>query len=1049
MNKLHFFVTHGVWSMAITVLIVLTGVIALSSLSVEQYPNIAPPSVYVSANYPGADATTIKNAVIMPIEDAVNGVEGVDYIYSTANGNGTADINIVFKQGTNADMACVNVQNRVSKALPNLPAEVQRIGVTTMKNQNSILQISGMRCTNGKFSEGFVSNYVDITLMPRLKRIKGVGNIQLLGNTYSLRLWLKPDVMAMYNITTEDVAQAVGEQNLVSPTGSLEGKSNKIDLEYKGQLKELSEFENIVVKSQPDGSVLHLGDISRVELGSNYYNFFSKIGVKDEEGKTKLCPGVVFQINQAPGANATEVNAEIFKLYEDVKKSMPEGLEFQTLMCCDNFLNASMHTVEETLIIAILLVVLVVYFFLQNGKATVIPALSIIVSMIGTFLIVMIAGFSLNLLTLFALVLAIGIVVDDAVVVVEAVEAKLEGGAKNVAQATSDAMHEVSGAVCSCTLVFMAVFIPVTFMQGTQGTFFTQFGVTMAAAVGLSMINALTMCPAMCAMLLKPKTEDSEGKGLNHYVKIAYNASFTALSAKYNKAIHVWIKRPVLSFIIIAVAAAGMAFLMMNSQEDFVPEEDQGMCFIDVAMGPGASFNETKLAMDKMEKIIQSIPEVSTYSRTVGWGIASGMAQNFGTFVVKLKDWEERDAFSGLTLIGSTLPERLAQEVPEATVSCFQSPQIPGYGNGSFMDCYLQDRTGGDDMATFNALTQEFLQKLQQNPAVMFASTAYSRDYPKIGVDIDAAQCKRMGVSPATVLSTLGTNLSGSIVGNYTQYGKVYYVKAQADKKYREDKADISNIYVRAGNGKMVPITQFVKLKERLSSSTEKRMNLYSAIEISTMPAAGYSKADVRKAIEETFNLVFPQGYSYEYAGMDREEVQTAESNMTGLIYCIIILLVYLILACLYNSLWIPFSVLLAIPAGLFGAYLFAKPLEWTLGNGNNIYMQTGVIMIMGLVAKTAILITEYAVQHHAKGETAFEAAFSAAKERLRPIMMTVMAMILGMVPLALETGAGARGNMSLAFCVIGGMCIGSVCLLFVTPAFYIVFQNIHDKLKK
>lgn len=1036
-TKHNFFVTHPVWAGVIAILMSLAGVICLTTLPVEQYPDIAPPTVRIQAYYTGADANSVMKAVIMPIEDVVNGVDDMDYIYSTADASGSAEINVVFKQGTDADMACVNVQNRVSKAMGTLPAEVTKVGVVTEKNQNSILQISQLRCSNGKFDESFLANYVDINVMPKLKRISGVGNVQLLGNTYALRVWLRPNVMAMYNITPAEIAEALSEQNIVTPTGGFEGETYKMDIEYKGQLQTIDEFRQIVVKSLPDGSVLRVCDLADVQLGSKFYSFRSS-----SNGQ----PVAMFIVNQAPGANATEVNDNIIAMFDEVKKELPEGMEFDVLECSNDFLHASMHSVIETLVIAIILVILVVYFFLQNLKATVIPSISIVVSLIGTFVVVKLAGFSLNLLTLFALVLAIGTVVDDAIVVVEAVMAKLESGYKSARRATTDAMKEVNMAIFSCTLVFMAVFIPVTFMPGTSGTFFTQFGVTIASSVGLSMVSALTLCPALCAIMLKVTEGNESKKSLDYYVRKAYEASYSAISTKYNSAIAKWIKRPAMSFLVLAIATAGMIFMMMNAKEDLVPEEDQGMMMVDVALAPGTYLNETDKVLRKVEDVIKQIPEVETYTCVSGFGMSSGAGSNFGTVIVRLKNWEERDAFSGIMIPYVQFPEMVAKAVPEATVQAFQMPQIPGYGSGSFIDFYLQDRTGTGDQEKFKAYADEFVKKLNESPITAFAATSYSSDYPKYDVSVKAEQCKRYGVSPADVLQTLGTFLAGAYVSNYTQYGKVYQLNIQAAPEYRKDENALSQIYVRTGSGEMAPISQFATLTPKLASSTEKHFNIFPAIQVSAMPGGSAAKSDVYKEVERIAAEVFPPGYGYEYSGMSREEVANSKSNMTVFIYGICILLIFLILACLYNSIWIPWAVILTIPFALLGSYIFAKPLELLLGNGNNVYLQTGVIMLIGLIAKTAILITEFAVQHHAEGHSAMDSALAAARDRLRPIMMTVMSMIIGMVPLAIEAGAGARGNWSLAYGVIGGMAVGTISLLFTTPAFYIVFQTIHDK---
>ncbi len=898
-----------------------------------------------------------------------------------------------------------------------------------------------IRCTNGQFDESFLTNYIDINILPQLKRISGVGNVQLLGNPYALRVWLKPNVMATYNITPEEIAVAIGEQNIVTPTGGFEGETYKLDIEYKGQLQTIDEFRQIVVKSLPDGNVLRMSDVADVELGSKFYNFRC-----NSEGT----PCSMYIVNQAPGANASQVNEEIFKMYEEVKKTLPAGLEFNVLQCSNDFLEASMDSVIETLIIAIILVILVVFFFLQDFSATFIPSVSIIVSLIGTFACVKLAGFSLNLLTLFALVLAIGTVVDDAIVVVEAVMAKLETGSyKSVRRATSDAMSEVRLAIVSCTLVFMAVFIPVTFMPGTSGSFFTQFGVTIATSVGLSMVSALTLCPAMCAIMMKIKSNSDatrSGLSLSALTKKAYNASYSALATKYNKAIAMWIKRPAVSMVMFVIAIGLMVFMMSNAKEDLVPEEDQGSVLCDVALAPGTYLNETEKTLEKVSKIVEALPEVEKVTTVAGYGMSSGTGSNFGSLIVRLKNWSNREAFSSLKIAYEQIPALCSTAIPEAKVSAFQMPQIPGYGTGSFIDLYMEDKSGSGDHQKFVDLTNQFLQKLNESPVVAFASTSYSMDYPKYDINVNAAECKRMGVSPADVLRTVGTYLAGSYVGNYTQYGKVYQLNIQAAPEYRKSQEDLTQISVRTGVGQMAPISQFATLTPKLASSFEKHFNLFDAIQVCAMPGGDYTKSDLRKEIERIYSEVYPAGYGYEYAGMAREENASANSNMTLYIYCLCVLLIYLILSCLYNSVWIPFAVIMTVPFGLFGSFLFVKPLEYLMGNGNNVYLQTGVIMLIGLLCKTAILITEFAVQHHAEGETIFQSALGAAKDRLRPILMTVATMILGMLPLAIESGAGARGNWSLAWGVIGGMTVGTVALLFVTPAFYIVFQSIHDK---
>ena len=1037
-KKQKYFVKHWVAAMAAAVLICLIGVVGLLSLPIEQYPDIAPPEVVIKATYSGADAASVMKSVIMPIEEQVNGVDNMMYISSKASSDGTAEIDVYFKQGTDADQATVNVQNRVNQALGLLPSEVTQQGVTVTKSVNSILQILSLESTDDKFDQRFISNFLDINVVPAISRVTGVGRIQLIGDKYGVRIWMKPDVMGLYGITPEEIIYAINEQNLVSPIGRFENSIDKIDIEFLGLLNDMSEFEQIIVRATPDGDILRLSDVANVELGTKSYDFRTDI-----DGH----PGTMFIINQAPGANATQVNAEINKTLDEISKTLPAGLEFKRLETSDDFLNASMRSVIETLIIAILLVIFVVYLFLQDFKATLIPSISIIIALVGTFSIVYIMGFTLNLLTLFGLVLAIGTVVDDAIVVVEAVMSKLETGKyKSAATATTEALNEVSAACISTTLVFMAVFIPVTFMSGTQGTFFKQFGFIMAGSVAISTMSALIICPALCALLFKPKNPNEEvHKGLNYYVKKGYDAAFNALLNKYIKGVGKFIKRPAFSWILLLVFSAGLVWLMTTSQKDLVPQEDQGFLLVDVTMAPGTYLNETEAATKKLEDYIRSLDDTELVGAVTGYSLMNGGAgTNYASLMVRLKNWEERDFYSIAQMQYSIYMWAIVN-MPEADVTPFQMPQIPGYGTGSMMELNLQDRSGTGDNDGFVAMAAEFTQKLNQRPEVSAAMASYSPDYPKYRLNVDVAACKRKGISPKTVVSTIGTNLAGSYIGNYIQYGKVYQVLVQADSEYRLDPSALDNIFVPVGDG-MAPVSEFVTLTLTTGPAQERRFNLFPCYNMCVMPASGYSTADVRIAIDELMAEVFPDGYGYEFGGMAREEAATAESNDTVIIYSIAVLLIYLILACLYNSLFIPLAVLLSIPFGMFGAYFVMRPLA-ALGININIYVQTGVIMLMGLVAKTAILITEFAMQKREEGLSPYDAAIGACKDRLRPILMTVLTMIIGMIPLIVEGGAGAIGNKSLAICVVGGMIVGTIAILFITPALYIVFQKVHERL--
>ena len=1024
-------------AMAISILILAIGLISLYTLPVEQYPDIAPPTVMVQATYTGADAGAVMNAVIMPLEESINGVENMMYITSTATNNGSAEITVYFKQGTDPDMAAVNVQNRVSKAQGLLPAEVTRIGVTTMKRQTSFLQIDALVSSDNTYDQTFLANYLDINVIPQLKRVNGVGDVVALGDTYSMRIWLKPERMAQYGLVPADITAVLGEQNLEAPTGTL-GENSKntfqFTMKYWGRLKSVEEFQNTVVRTQEDGSVLRLKDVAQVELGTLSYGFRSEMDSH---------PAVTFLIFQVAGSNATAVNAELSKELERMSEDLPKGTEFVTMMSSNDFLFASIHNVVETLIIAILLVILVVYFFLQDFKATLIPSISIIVSLVGTFACLVAAGFSLNILTLFALVLAIGTVVDDAIVVVEAVQAKFDAGYKSPYQATKDAMGDVTMAIVSCTCVFMAVFIPVTFMGGTSGIFYTQFGITMATAVGLSMISALVLCPALCAMIMRPSDGTKSAKSFNGRIKAAYNASFNAVLGKYKKGVMFAIHHRWMVWAGLIASSVLLVWLMMTTKTGLVPQEDQGALMINISTAPGSTLEETNGVINKMEDILKQTEEIEHYSRVAGYGLIAGQGTSYGTIIVRLKDWSERkgEEHSANSVV-ARLNAQFAQ-IKEAQIFVFQPPMIPGYGMGNAIELNMQDRTGGD-MGTFYQSVMQFLTALNQRPEVAMAYTSYAMNYPQYRVEVDAAQCKRAGISPATVLETLGSYCGGSYISNYNQFGKVYRVMLQAAPEYRLNEQSLNNMFVRNG-AEMAPISQFARLTPILGPETANRFNLFSSITVNVNTAEGFSSGEAQKAIEEVAAEMLPTGYGYEYGGMAREEANNASGSSTIFIYGVCVFLIYLILVCLYESFLLPFAVILSVPFGLMGSFLFAK----VFGLENNIYLQTGVIMLIGLLAKTAILITEYAVERRRKGMGIVESAYSAAQVRLRPILMTVLTMIFGMLPLMFSTGAGANGNSSLGTGVVGGMSIGTLALLFVVPVFYIVFEYLQEKVRK
>ncbi|MDB8998391.1 efflux RND transporter permease subunit [Parabacteroides distasonis] len=1034
--KGNIFIKRPVMAMSISILILVIGLISLFTLPVEQYPDIAPPTVYVQATYTGADANAVMNSVIMPLEESINGVENMMYITSTATNAGTATIQIYFKQGTDPDMAAVNVQNRVSKAQGLLPAEVTKIGVSTQKRQTSFLQIDALVGTDGRYDQTFLANYLDINIIPQIKRIEGVGDVMMLGDSYSMRIWLKPERMAQYGLIPSDVTAVLGEQNLEAPTGQLGENSKNVfqyTMKYHGRLKNVDEFKNIVVRAQEDGSVLRLKDIAEVELGTLSYGFDSKM-----DGKA----AVSFLIYQTAGSNATAVNEEISNLLEKLEKDLPKGIEFMTMMSSNDFLFASIHNVVETLIIAIILVILVVYFFLQDFKSTLIPSISIIVSLIGTFACLVAAGFSINILTLFALVLAIGTVVDDAIVVVEAVQAKFDSGYKSSYLATKDAMGDVTMAIVSCTCVFMAVFIPVTFMGGTSGVFYTQFGITMATAVGISMISALTLCPALCAIMMRPADGKKSAKSINGRVRAAYNASFNAVLGKYKKGVMFFIHHRWMVWTALVATILLLVWLMATTKTGLVPQEDQGTIMVNVSIAPGSTLEENKVTMAKVEKILENTPEIEHYVRVAGYGLISGQGTSYGTVIIRLKDWSDR---KGSEHTSDAIVGRLnAQfyQIKEAQIFSFQPAMIPGYGMGNSIELNMQDKTGGD-MTTFYNSIMQFLGALNQRPEVAMAYTSYAMNFPQISVDVDAAKCKRAGISPSSVLDVLGTYCGGAYISNYNQFGKVYRVMLQASPEYRLDEQALNNMFVRNGT-EMAPISQFVTLKEIMGSEVENRFNLFSAITVNVNSAPGYSTGEVQKVIEEVVEQTLPSGYGYEYGGMSREESASGGAQ-TIFIYAVCILLIFLILSCLYESFLVPFAVILSVPFGLMGSFLFAK----VFGLENNIYLQTGVIMLIGLLAKTAILITEYAIERRRKGMGIIESAYSAAQVRLRPILMTVLTMIFGMLPLMFATGAGANGNSSLGTGVVGGMAVGTLALLFVVPVFYIVFEYLQEKIRK
>ena len=905
-----------------------------------------------------------------------------------------------------------------------------------MKRQTSFLQIGALVCTDGRYDQTFLANYLDINVIPQIKRIEGVGDVMELGDTYSMRIWLKPERMAQYGLVPSDITAILGEQNIEAPTGSL-GESSKnvfqFTMKYRGRLKSVEEFRNTVVRSREDGSILRLQDVAEVELGTMTYSFRSEMDSQ---------PAVLYMIFQTAGSNATAVNKEITTQIERMEKNLPEGTEFVTMMSSNDFLFASIHNVVETLIIAIILVILVVYFFLQDLKSTLIPSISIIVSLVGTFACLVAAGFSLNILTLFALVLAIGTVVDNAIVVVEAVQAKFDAGYYSSYMATNEAMSGITAAIVTSTLVFMAVFIPVSMMGGTSGVFYTQFGITMAVAVGLSAVNALTLSPTLCALLLEPYI-DADGKeksGFSARFRKAFNAAFEVLVKRYVRGVIYFCRHRVVTWGLLVATVALVVVLMRTTKTGLVPDEDTGTVMVSVNTKPGTSLFRTTQVLAQLEKEIQQMPQVKHYATVSGYSL-SGSGASAGLIIISLRDWSERDGKEDdvNSIIGRI--NTLSQKIPDAQLFAAAPPMINGYGMVNGFELHVQDKTG-KPVSELDDATKGFIASLSQCPEIGTAYTAFSADYPQYTLDIDAARCERSGLSPAEVLSTVSGYYGGQYVSNFNRFSKLYRVMIQAEPDTRVTPESLNHLYVRTGNGEMAPISQFARLTKTYGPQSLNRFNLYGSIAVNGSAADGYSSGDAIRAIGEAASTALPKGYTYEFGGITREESQS--SSNTVIIFAICFVLVYLILSALYESFLIPFAVVLALPFGLLGSFLFAK----LMGLENNIYMQTGLIMLIGLLAKTAILITEYAVKRRQAGMSLIQAAVGAAKVRLRPILMTALTMVFGLLPLMVSTGVGANGNRTLGSGAVGGMLVGTLALLFVVPALFIAFQWLQEKVR-
>ena len=1117
--KLDRFINRPVLSTVISILIVILGVIGLTTLPITQYPDIAPPTVSVRATYTGANATSVLNSVIAPLEDQINGVENMMYITSTASNTGSADISVYFNQGTDPDMAAVNVQNRVSMAQGLLPAEVTKVGVTTQKRQTSMLMVFSLYDKEDKYNIEFIENYANINLIPEIKRVNGVGDANVLGQDYSMRIWLKPDIMAQYKLVPNDIAAALSEQNIEAAPGQFGERGNQSSqytIRYKGRLQKPGEFADIVIKALPDGEVLRLGDIADLELGRLAYTFNNTVNGH----KAVSC--IVYQM---AGTNATQTISDLEKVLANAEKALPEGLGINIAQNANDFLFASIHEVIKTLIEAFILVFIVVYIFLQDMRSTLIPAIAIPVALVGTFFVLKLIGFSLNLLTLSAMVLAIAIVVDDAIVVVEGVHAKLDQGYKSVKQASIDAMNELGGAIVSITLVMMSVFIPVSFMEGTAGTFYRQFGLTMAISIGFSALNALTLSPALCAILLKPHGDetslkervgtamkasrtillrrytDAIGKLLHPSItliftfiaiigmisgmfsfsehpvlcvifviisvlallgmttdkfKKAFNSTYESILNRYKKNVLFFIQKSVLSFGLVVAAIALLIFFMNTTPTGMVPNEDTGTIMGAVTLPPGTSQERATEVLNKVDSLIAAEPAVQSRTVISGFGFIGGTGPSYGSIIIKLKNWEERSLMQNSDIVVGSLFMRAQKIIKDAQVLFFAPPMIPGYSASSDIELNMQDKTGGDLGRFFNVIT-DYISALNARPEISRAQTTFNPNFPQYMLDIDAAACKKAGISPSDILSTMQGYYGGLYASNFNSFGKMYRVMIQAEPDATKNMETLNSIKVRGSSGEMAPISQFVSMKKVYGPDVISRFNLYTSIKVMVAPASGYTSGQALQAIAEVAQQNLPAGFGYELGGMAREEAETS-SGTTAIIFVLCFVFVYLLLSAQYESYILPLAVLLSIPFGLLGSFLFVNgmgslgsipALKMILGTmSNDIYMQIALIMLMGLLAKNAILIVEFALDRRRMGMSISWAAVLGAGARLRPILMTSLAMIIGLLPLMFAFGVGAHGNRTLGASAIGGMLIGMIFQIFIVPVLFVAFQYLQEKIK-
>ena len=1045
--RLDNFIKRPVLSTVISILTVILGCIGLVSLPIEQYPDVAPPTVSVRANYMGANAQTVLNSVIVPLEEQINGVEGMTYMTSTATNEGSASIQVFFKQGMNADMCQVNVQNRVSQATALLPAEVTQSGVTVQKRQTSTVLLMAIKGDPERYDEKFLQNYADINIIPAVKRVNGVGDCEVMGaKTYSMRIWLDPIKMKNYGLMPSDISGVLAQQNIEAAPGKFGEQSDnqyEYTIRYKGRLQTPTEFENMIISSDDNGNTIRVKDVARVELGGLYYSVTSKVNGQ---------PAVMMMVTQTAGSNATQIVSDIKKVIDDQRELLPPGVEIQYMQDVTEFLYASMNDLIHTLFEAFVLVFIVVYIFLQDFRSTLIPLIAVPVSLVGTFFFLYVFGFSLNLLTLSALVLAIAIVVDDAIVVVEAVHAKLDLGYKSARTASIDAMNEISGAIISITLVMSAVFIPVSFIGGTSGTFYKEFGITMAISIVISAINALTLSPALCAVLLKPKNEDGSARKMSMLDRFhaAFNSAYGKVQDKYTKSVRKIVERPVIAILAVVIGVAALVFTAMNTKTGLVPDEDTGTVFCTVSTAPGTSLTETNKVMDQVDSMLATNPAIENRLRITGYNFISGQGTNQGTFVIKLKSFEARDKEEGFMKyfdvhsMGSKMVLAMIYKqtaaIKGAQILAFQPPMVQGFSATNGLTFSMLDRTGGD-VNNFFKITQNFLAELNQRPEIGTAMTSYNSQYPQYMIDVNVAKCKQSGIDPSTVLTAMQGYYGGLYASNFNSFGKLYRVMIQADPKMREDLKSMNNVYVRTTNG-MAPINEFVTMTKVYGPQEIARFNLFTSIDVNATAADGYSSGDAIRAIEEVASTTLPTGFGYEFSGLTRSEQESSSSTM--IIFALCLTFVYLILSAQYESYLVPLSVILSIPFGIAGAFIFTD----LFGKQNDIYMQIALIMLIGLLAKNAILIVQFALERRRTGMALSWASVLGAQARLRPILMTSLAMIIGLMPLLIPIGVGYNGNMTLGAAAIGGMLIGMICQLLIVPALFYIFQYLQEKVK-